>query len=291
MCEVNLLIDVGNGREVRRGDVHLLELLHVCIERGLAGEVVVHALVVDRRVVAEANERRAALLARRLHKARGSQVLEVVQPLECLGDMGDRHGRDVAADRDDVLIAHVENLLEGVVKVIVERGALVGDVVDFHWPLAERVVGLAHELDVVGRRSRHEEIVGNLVNRRVLGNKGIVVRLHRQKRLHAHLAHVVQTTTEQLRRLLGAQKAATLNRQARLHQARDGRLAEQEQRLLFLCHNTLLRISLARIRAHSPLVHLAHYRTRTAIWRCPCLHRQHLPCRNHAAKKGLHQPS
>ena len=206
--------------------------------------------------------------------------------------MGDRHGRDVAADRDDVLIAHVENLLEGVVEVVVERGALVGDVVDFHWPLAERVVGLAHELDVVGRRSRHEEIVGNLVNRRVLGTEGIVVRLHRQKRLHAHLAHIVQATAEQLRRLLGAQEAAALNRQARLHQARDGRLAEQEQRLLFLCHNTLLRMSSARFRAHSPLVvYLAHYRTRTAIWRCPCPHRLHLPRRNHAAMKGLHRPS
>ena len=58
--------------------------------------------------------------------------------------MWDRHSRDVAADGDDVLVAHVEDLLESVVEVVVERGALVGDVVNLHGPLAKRVVGLAH---------------------------------------------------------------------------------------------------------------------------------------------------
>ena len=291
MREVDLLVDVGDGREVRRGDIHLLELFHVRVERGLTGEVVVHTLMVDRRVVAEADKRRAAFLAGSLHEARGPQVLEVVQPLESLRDVGDRHGRNVASNGDDVLIAHVEDLLEGIVEVVVERGPLVGDVVDLHGPLAKRVVGLAHELDVVCRRGRHEEVVGDLIDRRILGNEGVVVRLHRQKRLHAHLAHVVQATAEQLCRLLGAQKATALNRQARLHQTRDGRLAEQEQRLFFLCHNTLLRISLARFRAHSPLVHLAHYRTRAAIWHRPCPHRYVLSRRDHPAMKGVRRPS
>ena len=291
MRKVDLLVDVGDGREVCRGDIHLLELLHVGVERGLAGEVVVHTLMVDRRVVAEADKRRAAFLAGRLHEARGPQVLEVVQPLEGLGNVGDRHSRDVAADGDDVPVAHVEDLLESVVEVVVKCGALVGDVVDLHGPLAKRVVGPAHELDVVGRRGRHEEVVGNLIDRRVLGNEGVVVRLHRQKRLHAHLAHIVQATAEQLCRLLGAQKATALNRQARLHQTRDGRLAEQEQRLFFLCHSTLLRISLARFRAHSPLVYLAHYRTRAAIWHRPCPHWRYLLRKGHLAMKESHRPS
>lgn len=81
--------------------------------------------MVDRRVVAEADQATVpAFLAGRLHEARGPQVLEVVQPLEGLGNVGDRHGRDVAADGDDVLVAHVEDLLESVVEVVIERGAL-----------------------------------------------------------------------------------------------------------------------------------------------------------------------
>lgn len=85
MGKVGALVDVGHRREISGGDVVLLQLLHIAVKRGTTGEVVVDALVVDGRVVAEAHQRGAAFLARRLHKTRRAERLEVVEPLEGAG--------------------------------------------------------------------------------------------------------------------------------------------------------------------------------------------------------------
>ena len=120
--------------------------------------------------------------------------------------------------------------------MVVEGGAGVGQVVHLHGPRSYGVVGLAHRLDVVGRRGGHEEVVGDGIGVRIGGQARVVLALQLDERVHAQLAHVVEAAAEELGGLLLGKNAAALAREARLHHARDGGLAENQQSVLFRRH-------------------------------------------------------
>ena len=147
-----------------------------------------------------------------------------------------RHGRHIASDADDALVAHSEELVERVVEMLVERMAFIAHIVDFHGPRTDGIEDLLHLGHTLSGRGGNEEVVRDLRSRGVGDDERVVLALQGDARMHSAFAHVEEAALVELRRLLRGEEAAVFGCHARLHHARQRRFREYEQRLFLLCH-------------------------------------------------------
>ena len=91
------------------------------------------------------------------------------------------------ANGDDVVIAHGEDLGDGIVEVVIEGGTGIRQEVDLHGPGAYLVEGLLHERQVAGRSGGQEEVIGDLVSAGVCRHQRIIVPLHLYESMHGKL--------------------------------------------------------------------------------------------------------
>ncbi len=159
MGEVFDVVDVGHGFE--RGDRDLLIVADVDdgVEGGDAGFVVEHAVKVHRRVFGQADQRNAAGLAGTVDQAFVVRLLETVEPVERLHDIGGRHLWLVAADGDGGIVALRPELLESIVEMLVEVLALIGNEFQIDIALIDIVENLFQPGVVMLRGRADDEIV------------------------------------------------------------------------------------------------------------------------------------
>ena len=233
--EVCHRVHVGNRRQIKRGEPLLSRLVDIGGKHREALLIVEHARVVEVGLARPTDHRHAHLLVGSEHDATARHAIELMERVEARAHvlLGER--RHVRAHRQDAIGAAVPRLSERMVVMLVEARALVGEKHQLTGPCSRVGEQLLHHGDVLFRRGGYDELVFVTHDFFACRTGGLgaprAFALQVGQGVAAYLDHVEKHAVVQPRGHFGLEHAVLQHRQAGLHQAGDGRLAEKKERV------------------------------------------------------------